>query len=249
MFQEIIRLVYEITIELYSLCKVSKNNEISDCRLQLFEKIKEIMEQHKKNMKCISPLHEQVYNAHELELKNKESEQTELVRVEHIRNYISYRNGYNIINKDLKLMYDNNINNLIEKLRDANIKINKLNNYYNNISRAHSTAVHHAVQQAVKQDKIRIQNYNQIQSEKKYIIDELTRICKLEQAHIMQVNEFNYQRAYNNTTYLQTASTNITHLQTTNEELEQEVEQEVEQELGQELEKEYMITCKLLDID
>lgn len=272
MFQEIIRLVYEITIELYALCKVSKNNEISNCRLKLFKKIKEIMVQHKENMKGISSIHKQLDDAHELEVKNKESEKTEQLHVQHIINYISYRNANNITDNDLKLMYNNNINNLIEKLRNAYTKINKLNNYYNNISRAHSTAVHHAVLQAVKQDKIRIQNYNQMQFEKKCIIDELTRICKLEQAHIMQVNNFNYQIDYQQTAYQQTAyqqtdyqqtdyhqtdylqtpyqktrSNDITHFQTTNEELELEQEQEQEKEQ----EQEHIITCKLyaLDID
>jgi hypothetical protein len=280
MFLEINRLICEITIELSALGKVYKVNEISNCRLKLLNSIKQTMQQHRKDMKRISQKHKQIYNAHELELKNKEDEEAEEVRLEHIRNYISYRNEHNnILNKDLKLMYDTNINNLTENIQHIYMEINKLNDHYNNISQAHSAAVQHAVRQAIKQDEMRIDTYNQKKYEQKFLVDELIRICNLEQSHIMQVTEFNHHHAYtayqqtayqqanyHHTAYLQTVNNNLTYPyttfqqnmrnNTTKEKLEKELEQklelelELEQELKQKLDdQQFIITSELLDVD
>ena len=261
---EINHLVYEITTELYTLGKVSKNSEIYNCRLKLLNSIKETIQQHRKDMYHISYTHKQLYNARKLELQNKESEKKEQIRLEYVKNYISYRDGHNnILNKDLKLMYDNNINIFTEKIDNVYMEINKLNDHYNNISCAHSAAVQHAVRQAVKQDEIRMHTYNKKQYEKKCIIDELMRICKMEQAHIIQVNEFNhnhiqkaypytpYQQAvyqhanYHNANYLETVNTNLAYQQAvyqhtinSNITYSQKIDKELEHELEHELEKE-----------
>ncbi len=248
MFIEINHLVCEITTELCTLGKVSKNSEIYNCRLKLLNSIKDIMQQHRKDMKRISHTHKQLYNARELEIQNKESEKEDM-RLQYVKNYISYRDGHNnILNKELKLMYDNNINIFTEKIDNVYTEINKLNDHYNNISCAHSAAVQHAVRQAVKQEEIRINTYNQKQYEKNFLVNELVYICNLEQAHIVQVNEFNhnhiqkahpytpYQQAvYQHANYQHANYQHTTHSQKIDKKLEQKLEFEFEFEFEQEL--------------
>jgi hypothetical protein len=266
MFIEINHLVCEITTELCTLGKVSKNSEIYNCRLKLLNSIKETIQQHRKDMKRISHRHEQLYNARELELQNKESEKEEDMRLQYVKNYISYRDGHNnILNKDLKLMYDNNINIFTKKIDNVYMEINKLNDHYNNISCAHSAAVQHAVRQAVKQEEIRINIYNQKQYERNFLVNELICICNLEQAHIVQVNEFNHnhiQKAYPYTPYQQavyqhanyhkTVNTNLAYQQAvyqhtidSNKTYSQKIEQELEHELEQELKLEQELELEL----
>jgi hypothetical protein len=196
MLLEINRLVCEITNELYALEKVydKKYNEKYIFRLELFNDIKNRMNLHTENMKQISKEHKFQYDARELEVYNKEHDIAEQVRLQQVRNYISSRiEDCNILNEHLKAKYDNHMNDLLEKLHNVYNEINKINDNDNMIARAHTAAVQHSVHQALLQDNKRIKTYNKKQYEKKCILDELIRICKLEQTQILQVKQFQYQ--------------------------------------------------------
>jgi hypothetical protein len=196
MLLEINRLVCEITNELYALEKVydKKYNEKYNFRLELFNDIKNRMNLHAENMKQISKEHKFQYDARELEVYNKEHDIAEQVRLQQVRNYISSRiEDCNILNEHLKAKYDNHMNDLLEKLHNVYNEINKINDNDNMIARAHTAAVQHSVHQALLQDNKRIKTYNKKQYEKKCILDELIRICKLEQTQILQVKQFQYQ--------------------------------------------------------
>jgi len=149
---------------------------------------------HTENMKQISKEHKFQYDARELEVYNKEHDIAEQVRLQQVRNYISSRiEDCNILNEHLKAKYDNHMNDLLEKLHNVYNEINKINDNDNMIARAHTAAVQHSVHQALLQDNKRIKTYNKKQYEKKCILDELVRICKLEQTQILQVKQFQYQ--------------------------------------------------------
>ena len=193
-----ISLVCEITKELSELhsSKDSKDNEIYNCRVKLFNDIIERMRVHSENMKHLSREHELLYNARKLELSNKEREKTDKVRLGKVMNYISHRiDSSKILNKQLKAKYDKHMNDLTENFRSVYADINKLNDYDYIISRAHASAVQHTVRQAIQQDTMHREAYNKKQYEIKCILDELEYICKLEQSQILQIKEFEHQQA------------------------------------------------------
>jgi hypothetical protein len=251
MFLEINRLVCEITNELYALEKVydKKYYEKYNFRLELFNDIQNRMIRHVENMKHISEEHKYQYDARVLEVYNKENDITEQVRLQQVRNYISSRiEDSNILNEHLKVKYDNHMNDLLEKLHNVYNEINKINDNDNIITYAHAAAVQHSVHQALLQDNKRIKTYNKKQYEKKCILDELIRICKLEQTQILQVKQFQYQHdMYMMSThdnYQQTANNNQKKFE---EQLNQERELkfECEQELKLELECEQELKLEL----
>lgn len=198
------RLFYEIIIELLAIEEVPINNELQKYRRKLYYDIEQRMHQHAEDIKSLSHLQ---YNTRESEL-----DKAEQVRLDKVMNYISHRDKYcKILDKQLKDNNDKHINFIIEKLRRMNMEINKLNDYHTKRSKPYTAAVYHAVQQAIKQDKIHLHACNQKQYKKKFLVEEIERICKLEQEHIMQYNEFKHQHimrtnaAYQHTVYQQEA--------------------------------------------
>ena len=198
------RLFYEIIIELLAIEEVPINNELQKYRRKLYYDIEQRMHQHAEDIKSLSHLQ---YNTRKSEL-----DKAEQVRLDKVMNYISHRDKYcKILDKELKDNNDKHINFIIEKLRRMNMEINKLNDSHTKRSKPYTAAVYHAVQQAIKQDKIHLHAYNQKQHKKKFLVEEIERICKLEQEHIMQINEFKHQHimrtnaAYQQKAYQQAA--------------------------------------------
>ena len=200
------RLFYEIIIELLAIEEVPINNELQKYRRKLYYDIEQRMHQHAEDIKSLSHLQ---HNIRESELLHDKTEQ---VRLDKVMNYISHRDKYcKILDKQLKDNNDKHINFIIEKLRHVNMEINKLNDSHTKRSKPYTAAVYHSVKQAIKQDKIHLHAYNQKQHKKKFLVEEIESICKLEQEHITQFNEFKHQHimrtnaAYQHTVYQQEA--------------------------------------------
>jgi hypothetical protein len=188
------RLFYDIISELHASEEVSLNNDMYNCRMKFLNDIKYRMCLYAQDMSQLSEYHNQLHNARELQLCNKEHEKTMQKQLKKIRDYISNRYKNNVIvNQNLKDNYDRDINYLTEKLQKIYMEINNLNVQHNKKAGAHAAAVHHAIQQALKEDEIYTYTYNQKQCEKNYLLFELEQKCKLEQQHIKQINEFNRQ--------------------------------------------------------
>jgi hypothetical protein len=202
------RLFYEIIIELLAIEADPIDNELQKYRRKLYYDIEQRMRQHAQDIKSCSQKQKQehLYNTRELELRNKEREKAEQVRLDKVMNYISNRDNY-----------DKHFDVIIEKLRHVNIEINKLNDYHTKRSQPYTAAVFHAVQQAVKQDKIHSHACNQKQYKKKFLIDELERMCKLEQmCKIEQEHIMRTHLAYQQAAYQQAANNHAAYQQAAN---------------------------------